>query len=63
MRYLCRLITPPGGKILDPFLGSGSTLKAAVLEGFGGTGMEIEAESLETAAARVRWAITQRQEK
>lgn len=35
MRYLCRLVTPAGGKILDPFMGSGSTGKAAILEGFG----------------------------
>ena len=34
MRYLCRLVTPPGGTILDPFAGSGSTAKAAVAEGF-----------------------------
>jgi hypothetical protein len=34
MRYLCRLVTPPGGLILDPFAGSGSTGKAALLEGF-----------------------------
>jgi site-specific DNA-methyltransferase (adenine-specific) len=34
MRYLCRLITPPNGTVLDPFTGSGSTGKAAVLEGF-----------------------------
>jgi site-specific DNA-methyltransferase (adenine-specific) len=34
MRHLVRLVTPPGGVVLDPFLGSGSTAKAAVLEGF-----------------------------
>ena len=34
MRYLCRLVTPPGGTILDPFVGSGSTGKAAKMEGF-----------------------------
>ena len=34
MRYLCRLVTPPGGVVLDPFMGSGSTGKGAVLEGF-----------------------------
>ena len=34
MRYLCRLITPPHGIILDPFAGSGSTGQAAILEGF-----------------------------
>lgn len=40
MRYLCRLITPPGGTVLDPFMGSGSTGKAALLEGFNFVGIE-----------------------
>ena len=40
MRYLCRLITPPGGVILDPYMGSGSTGKAALLEGFQFIGIE-----------------------
>jgi site-specific DNA-methyltransferase (adenine-specific) len=40
MRYLCRLVTPPGGVVLDPFMGSGSTGKAAMLEGFGFFGIE-----------------------
>ena len=40
MRYLCRLVTPPGGVVLDPFMGSGSTGKAAVLEGFDFIGIE-----------------------
>ena len=42
MRYLCRLITPPGGLILDPFAGSGATGEAAVLEGFSVVMMERE---------------------
>lgn len=41
MRWLCRLITPPGGTILDPFAGSGSTFKAAIPEGFSVIGVEI----------------------
>ena len=53
MRYLCRLVTPPGGVVLDPFCGSGSTGKAAVLEGFGFVGIEREAEYVEIARARV----------
>jgi DNA modification methylase len=40
MRYLCRLVTPPGGLVLDPFAGSGSTLKAAELEGFDAIGID-----------------------
>jgi len=53
MRYLCRLITPPGGVVLDPFMGSGSTGKAAVLEGFQFIGIERDAEYLEIAKARI----------
>jgi hypothetical protein len=53
MRYLCKLVTPPGGQVLDPFLGSGSTLKAAELEGFSGTGIELEAEYVEIAKRRI----------
>jgi site-specific DNA-methyltransferase (adenine-specific) len=54
MRYLCRLVTPPGGTVLDPFMGSGSTGKAAMLEGFRFIGIEREAEYLEIAKARIR---------
>ena len=53
MRYLCRLVTPPGGIVLDPFTGSGSTGKAAVLEGFGFVGIEREAEYVDLARARI----------
>ena len=53
MRYLCRLVTPPGGTVLDPFCGSGSTGKAATLEGFGFIGIEREAEYAEIARARI----------
>jgi site-specific DNA-methyltransferase (adenine-specific) len=53
MRYLCRLVTPPCGVILDPFMGSGSTGKAAILEGFEFIGIEREAEYLEIAKARI----------
>lgn len=52
MRYLCRLVTPPGGTILDPWMGSGSTGKAAKLEGFDFIGMEREAEYFKIAQAR-----------
>ena len=61
MRYLCRLITPPNGTVLDPFMGSGSTGKAAILEGFDFIGIEQSAEYLEIAKARIEYA--QKQEK
>ena len=57
MRYLCRLVTPPGGVVLDPFTGSGSTGKAAVLEGFDFVGIEREAEYVEIARARIAAAV------
>ncbi len=58
MRYLCRLVTPPGGIVLDPFMGSGSTGKAAVREGFGFIGIEREAEYVEIAKARINSPVT-----
>jgi site-specific DNA-methyltransferase (adenine-specific) len=57
MRYLCRLVTPPGGTVLDPFTGSGTTGCAAVLEGFEFVGIEREAEYAQIARARIdHWA-------
>ncbi len=53
MRYLCRLITPPNGIILDPFMGSGSTGKAAIMEGFSFIGIELDADYLTIANARI----------
>jgi len=53
MRYLVRLITPPGGLVLDPFMGSGSTGKAAYLEGFRFTGIDLEPEHVAIARARL----------
>ena len=53
MRYLCRLVTPPGGTVLDPFMGSGSTLKAAELEGFSAIGIELDATYIEIARRRI----------
>jgi site-specific DNA-methyltransferase (adenine-specific) len=58
MRYLCRLVTPAGGIVLDPFMGSGSTGKGAVLEGFQFIGIEREAEYLAIAQARIDHAQT-----
>jgi DNA modification methylase len=53
MRWLARLVTPQGGTILDPFTGSGSTGKAARLEGFGFVGIEREPEYADIARARI----------
>jgi DNA modification methylase len=54
MRYLCRLITPPGGTVLDPFMGSGSTGKAARLEGFDFIGIEMSSDYIEIAKRRIK---------
>jgi DNA modification methylase len=56
MAWLCRLITPPGGTVLDPFAGSGSTGVAALLEGFRFIGCEREPEYAQIARARLAWA-------
>ena len=56
MAYLCRLVTPPGGVVLDPFMGSGSTGKAAQREGFRFIGIEREPEYMEIASSRIRRA-------
>jgi site-specific DNA-methyltransferase (adenine-specific) len=53
MRYLCRLVTPPGGIVLDPFAGSGSTLRGAFLEGFKPIGIELDAEYCRIARGRM----------
>lgn len=53
MRYLCRLVTPLGGVVLDPFMGSGSTGKAALREGFTFIGIEREADYVALAEARL----------
>ncbi len=54
MAYLCRLVTPPGGVVLDPFMGSGSTGKAAIREGFSFIGIERDEEYMEIARGRVK---------
>jgi site-specific DNA-methyltransferase (adenine-specific) len=60
MTYLCRLVTPPGGTVLDPFMGSGSTGKAAVREGFRFVGIDITPEYVDIARARIRFEQEQR---
>ena len=59
MRYLCRLITPPGGTVLDPYMGSGTTGMACKEEGFNFIGIEIEPEYVKIAEARIK-AIPER---
>lgn len=64
MRYLCRLVTPAGGLVLDPFLGSGSTGRGAVLEGFRFIGIEKDVEHgyVAIAEARIADAVREREE-
>ena len=59
MRWLVRMVTPPGGTVLDPFAGSGTTLEAAMLEGFNVTGIEREADYLPLLRARIERATTE----
>lgn len=63
MRYLCKLVTPAGGTILDPFSGSGSTGKAAVLERFDFVGIEREPDFCAIGEARIAWAESHRKGK
>ena len=63
MRYLCRLITPPNGTVLDPFMGSGSTGKAAIYEGFTFVGIEMTDEYLPIAKARIEFALADESDK
>jgi site-specific DNA-methyltransferase (adenine-specific) len=55
MRWLCRMITPPGGTVLDPFAGSGTTGEAAILEGFRAILIEREDEYVADIRRRLRW--------
>jgi hypothetical protein len=61
MRYLCRLVTPPNGTVLDPFMGSGSTGKAAILEGFQFIGIDMTPEYVDIARARIEHAFKNKQ--
>jgi site-specific DNA-methyltransferase (adenine-specific) len=62
MRWLVRLVTPPGGTVLDPFAGSGTTLVAATLEGFDAIGIEMTDDYLPIIEGRVAWAEQQADE-
>lgn len=57
MRYLCRLVTQPGGIVLDPFMGSGSTGKAAMLEEFKFIGCEMSEDYMAIAKARIQFIL------
>ncbi|MFM0405269.1 DNA-methyltransferase [Paraburkholderia dipogonis] len=57
MAYLCRLVTPPRGTVLDPFMGSGSTGKGAMLEGFRFVGIDMTPEYVQIADARIAFAL------
>jgi len=57
MRWLIRLVTPPGGVLLEPFMGSGTTLVAAKLEGRKAVGIEISEKYCEIAANRLRQSV------
>ena len=59
MRYLIKLVTPAGGVVLDPFTGSGSTGKAALLDGYRFIGAELTEEYLPIIEGRLRWASEQ----
>lgn len=61
MRWLCRLVTPQGGRVLDPFSGSGTTLAAAILEGFDCLGMELTDEYIPIIDGRCEWALDEYQ--
>jgi len=62
MRWLVRLVTPPGGMVLEPFAGSGTTPAACALEGVDCLAMELDADYVEIARARVAHAVQQREE-
>jgi len=53
MRYLCKLVTPPGGTILEPFAGSGTTVQAALMEGFNVIAIEMTDEYLPLIVERI----------
>lgn len=62
MRWLVRLVTPPGGMVLEPFAGSGTTPAACALEDVDCLAMELDADYVEIARARVAHAVQQREE-
>jgi site-specific DNA-methyltransferase (adenine-specific) len=63
MRYLCRLITPPGGIVIDPHMGSGSTGRGAILEGFRFIGIDNEFPYCEIAIRRILASVKEKRSK
>ena len=61
MTYLTKLITPPNGKVLDPFMGSGSTGMACAMEGFDFVGIDMDEEYVEISKTRIDWARAQKE--
>lgn len=59
MTYLCKLVTPPGGTVLDPFMGSGSTGRAAAQANFDFVGIDNDEEAFRIAEARVSAAYSE----
>ncbi|ARN25464.1 TPA: DNA-methyltransferase [Klebsiella pneumoniae] len=57
MSYLCRLITPPGGTVLDPWMGSGSTGRSAIEEGFNFIGIDLNPDYVTIASARIAYSF------
>lgn len=60
MRYLCRLVTPKGGLIIDPFCGSGSTGKAAMYEHMRFVGIDMDQHNIEISDRRIKFALRNR---
>ena len=60
MQYLCRLVTPPNGVVLDPFMGSGSTGKAALIEGFSFIGIELDLAHFEGGKIRLESSLAEK---
>jgi len=60
MRYLIKMVTPPNGVVLDPFLGSGTTAVAATLEGYAWKGCELTEEYLPIIKGRITWAVAEK---
>jgi site-specific DNA-methyltransferase (adenine-specific) len=63
MRYLCRLVTPPGGIVIDPHMGSGSTGRGAILEGFRFIGIDNEFPYCEIAIRRILASVKEKRSK